>query len=42
MEEVKDYILVHGIISNIKDNVDKEYICFDIARNDIIKIRKEI
>lgn len=37
MEEVKDYILVHGIISNIKDNVDKEYIWFDIARNEYYK-----
>ena len=37
MEEVKDYILVHGIISNIKDNVDKEYIWFDITRNEYYK-----
>ena len=37
MEEVKDYILVHGIISNIKDNVDKDYIWFDITRNEYYK-----
>ena len=37
MEEVKDYILVHGIISNIKYNVDKEHIWFDIARNEYYK-----
>ncbi|MBR2138620.1 MAG: hypothetical protein IJ966_04885 [Bacilli bacterium] len=37
MEEVKDYILVHGTITNIKDNVDKEYIWFDITRNEYFK-----
>ena len=37
MEEVKDYILVHGIITNIKDKVDEEYIWFDITRNEYYK-----
>lgn len=37
MEEVKDYILVHGTITNIKDNVDKDYIWFDITRKEYYK-----
>lgn len=37
MKEVKDYILVHGTITNIKDKVDKDYIWFDITRNEYYK-----
>ena len=35
--EIKDYILVHGTIINIKDNVDKDYIWFDISNDNYYK-----
>ena len=33
----KDYIIYHGTITNIRDNVDKNYIWFDICQNQIYK-----
>ena len=32
-----DYIKYHGTITNIRDNVDKNYIWFDICQNQIYK-----
>ena len=37
MEEIKDYILIHGTITSIKDKVDKDYIWLDITRNEYFK-----
>ena len=37
MEEVKHYLLVNRTITYIKDNVDKDYIWFDITRNEYYK-----
>ena len=35
--EIQDYILVHGIITNIKDNVDNKFIWFDIRKDEYYK-----
>lgn len=35
--EIQDYILVHGIITNIKDNVDNKFIWFDIKKDEYYK-----
>ena len=35
--EIQDYILVHGIIANIKDNVDNKFIWFDIRKDEYYK-----
>ena len=35
--EIKDYILIHGIIINIKDNVDNQFIWFDIKKDEYYK-----
>lgn len=35
--EIQDYILVHGIITNIKDNVDNRFIWFDIRKDEYYK-----
>ena len=32
-----DYIKYHGVITNIRDNVDKDYIWFDICQKEIYK-----
>lgn len=35
--EIQDYILVHGKIINIKNNVDDKYIWFDISKDEYYK-----
>lgn len=35
--DIQDYILVHGIITNIKDNVDNKFIWFDIRKDEYYK-----
>lgn len=35
--QIQDYILVHGIITNIKDNVDNKFIWFDIRKDEYYK-----
>lgn len=35
--EISDYILIHGIITNIKENVDKQFIWFDIRKDEYYK-----
>ena len=35
--EIQDYILVHGKIINIKNNVDYKYIWFDISKDEYYK-----
>ena len=35
--EIQDYILVHGIITSIKDNVDNKFIWFDIRKDEYYK-----
>lgn len=35
--EIQDYILVHGKIINIKNNVDDKYIQFDISKDEYYK-----
>ena len=35
--KINDYILVHGKIINIKNNVDDKYIWFDIAKDEYFK-----
>ena len=32
--KINDYILVHGKIINIKNNVDDKYIWFDIVKDE--------
>ena len=34
MKETVDYIKYHGVISNIRDKVDKDYIWFDICQKE--------
>ena len=35
--KINDYILVHGKIINIKNNVDEKYIWFDISKDEYFK-----
>ena len=35
--DIQDYILVHGIITSIKDNVDNKFIWFDIRKDEYYK-----
>ena len=35
--KIQDYILVHGKIINIKNNVDDKYIWFDISKDEYMK-----
>lgn len=35
--KIQDYILVHGKIINIKNNVDDKYIWFDISKDEYYK-----
>ena len=35
--EIQDYILVHGKIINIKNNVDDKYIWFEISKDEYYK-----
>lgn len=35
--KINDYILVHGKIINIKNNIDDKYIWFDIAKDEYFK-----
>lgn len=35
--DIKDYILIHGIIINIKDKVDDKYIWFDVKKDEYFK-----
>ena len=35
--DIQDYILVHGIITSIKDNVDNKFIWFDIKKDEYYK-----
>lgn len=35
--EIQDYILVHGKIINIKNNVNDKYIWFDISKDEYYK-----
>ena len=35
--EIQDYILIHGKIINIKNNVDDKYIWFDISKDEYYK-----
>ena len=36
--KINDYILVHGKIINIKNNIDDKYIWFDIVKDEYFKI----
>lgn len=35
--DIQDYILVHGIITSIKENVDNKFIWFDIKKDEYYK-----
>lgn len=37
MKEIVDYIKYHGIITSIRNNVDKDYIWFDICQKETYK-----
>ena len=37
MKEIVDYIKYHGTITSIRNNVDKDYIWFDICQKEIYK-----
>lgn len=37
MKDLVDYIKYHGYITSIRDNVDKNYIWFDICQKELYK-----
>ena len=37
MKDLVDYIKYHGYITSIRDNVDKDYIWFDICQKELYK-----
>ena len=37
MKDLVDYIKYHGVITNIRDKVDKDYIWFDICQKELYK-----
>ena len=37
MKETVDYIKYHGVITSVRNNVDKDYIWFDICQKDEYK-----
>ena len=42
MRETVDYIKFHGVISSIRNNVDKDYVWFDICQKEPYKDKNGI